>query len=488
MALMPATVSVLPLRATLLARLHEANDRNGFLDHDSVTAIARDLQLPAADAWAAATSYPAFHFTAPPAGEPVCAGLACALNGAAVHAGQRPVGCQFRCFDAPAPGHDAAFPDTAVRLAGPLLAPHSGDRAGLDRARADGREASLAIIEAANVRGRGGAYFPVHLKWKSALEQKRPIALVVNAEEGEPGVYKDRALLGLQPNRFLEGLAIAAAVLEPQAIVIFLNGEARASHASLDEALLAWRDALPVEPVIVPGGGGYVLGEESTLLNAIEGRKPVPRLRPPFPTESGLFGMPTVINNVETVASLSLVFRDGADAFRSSGDSACPGTRLFSVSGRVASPGIYEHPIGITVGEVIDRAGGAVNGAAVAALVGGPSGGFLAPSAFDARLLPGPVHPSGAIMGAGGITVLDDPATIREAVLAMMRFNADESCGKCTPCREGSPRLLAEVAAGRATDIDDLLEVVNAASLCGLGQMAPGPIRSARHFWPELFP
>lgn len=484
---MPVASVALPPRAQLLPRLHAAHDRDGFLSRESVGGVARELQLPVAEAWAAATSYPEFHFDAPPAGKPVCTGLACALNGAAVGAGERAVGCQFRCFDAPAPGEDAGFLPEAVRVAGPVVAPADNDRAGLAAARSGDTAAALATLEAANLRGRGGAFFPVHLKWKSALDQGRPMALVVNAEEGEPGIYKDRAVLGLRSNRFLEGLAIAAHVLQPTVIAIFINGEARAARAALEAALPEWSGELPVEPVIVPGGGGYVLGEETTLLNALEGRKPVPRLRPPFPTESGLFGMPTVVNNVETLATLPVIFRDGPRAFRAVGDESCPGTRLFSVSGRVANPGVYELPIGITVADVIGRAGGPVSGSCIAALVGGPSGGFLAPEAFDARLLPGPVHPSGAIMGAGGITVLDETSDIRQAVLAMARFNADESCGKCTPCREGAPRLLEALDTRCGDGLDDLLEVVNLASLCGLGQMAPGPVRSAHHFWPELF-
>lgn len=483
---MPDTPALIPRRAALLTRLHEVHARDGFLDPQRVTAIAAGIRIPVAEAWESATSYRDFRFAPSSDGERVCTGLSCQLAGAEPGPGEAATGCQFRCYAAPARGHDVPFPEEAIRIAGPLLAPDVRDWDGVERARSLGRDAALAEIEASGLRGRGGAYFPTARKWAGALEQGRPIALVVNAEEGEPGVFKDRAMLCRRPRRFIEGLSIAAEVLKPHVVAILVNGEAEAARDSLEEALR--ESPIPgMEPWIVPGGGGYILGEETTLLNALEGRKPVPRLRPPYPVESGLFGMPTVVNNVETFANLSVIFRGGAAAFRAAGTGDCPGTKIFSLSGRVDRPGAYELPIGTTIRQLIAAAGGPISGAAVAALTGGPSGGFLAPSEFDRPLVPGPLHPTGAMVGAGGVVVLDESSDIRAAVLSIARFNAEESCGKCTPCREGSPRML-EMLANRDLDgLDALMEVVGAASLCGLGQMAPGPIRSALHFWPELF-
>jgi NADH:ubiquinone oxidoreductase subunit F (NADH-binding) len=405
-----------------------------------------------------------------------------------VGAGELARGCQFRCYDAPVSGPDRELPEEAIRVAGPLLAPDVTDLAGADAAARLDQPEALDVIERSGLRGRGGAYFPVARKWRAALEERRPVALVVNAEEGEPGVFKDRALLCRRPMRFLEGLAIATQVLRPCEIVVFINGEASAARQALIRALAACpadRFGAPVR--IVRGGGGYVLGEETTLLNALEGRKPVPRLRPPYPVESGYFGMPTVLNNVETIANLSVIFRDGADAFWQVGTAEAAGTKVLSVSGNVASAGVYEMPLGTTVRAVLEAAGGSAPGGATAALVGGPSGGFLPASEFGRALVPGVIHETGAIIGAGGLVFLDEHADLREAALAMARFNATESCGKCTPCREGSPRA-AEALAARATEgMEELLEVLQFASLCGLGTTVPGPIRSAIRFWPELF-
>lgn len=477
----------LPRRARLLPLLHEVHERDGWLQRETVAACARESRVPLAEAWEAATSYPMFRFSPPDNRRRICTGLSCLLTGAKAGPNDESVDCQFRCYAAPVSGADVPFDESFVRTAGPLLAPDVTDWTGFERAVAGGRDACLLEIERANLRGRGGAYFPVARKWRNALVHQRPLALVVNAEEGEPGVFKDRALLCLRPRRVLEGLAIAVAVLQPSVVVILVNGEAEAARSSLETALE--QSGLPMgpEPWVVSGGGGYVLGEETTLLNALEGRKPVPRLRPPYPVDAGLFGMPTVINNVETLANLSVIFRDGADAFRSAGHRDAPGTKVFSVSGTVRYPGAYELPAGTPLGELLEQAGGASSGKVAAVLCGGPSGGFLPPSEFGRPLLPGPMHPSGAIAGAGGIVVLNDVADVRTAALAMAEFNARESCGKCTPCREGTPRIVGQLREKRRDGLDDLLEIVGVASLCGLGQMAPGPVRSALHFWPELF-
>lgn len=484
---MSETVADLPLRSGLLPSLYQAHEREGWLSPETVAKAGARLGIPAAEAWEAATSYPDFRLSPPDGRERVCEGLSCTLNGGRASEGEAAAGCQFRCYAAPVHGASEPLDEAYIRHAGPLLAPEDADWRGLERSRSLTVEQALTELDASGLRGRGGAYFPLARKWQAALAQGRPIALVVNAEEGEPGVFKDRAILCRRPRRFVEGLTIAAAVLQPAVTIVFINGEARAARAALEQALAAAGDIFPVRPAIVPGGGGYILGEETTLLNALEGRKPVPRLRPPYPVESGLFGMPTVVNNVETLANLPLIFRAGAAAFRAHGTREAPGTKLISLSGRIQRPGIYEVPFGTPLVDVLTAAGGAVSGDITAILAGGPSGGFLAPPEFLRPLLPGAMHPAGAITGSGGIVVLDSSSDIRAAALAMARFNAEESCGKCTPCREGTPRLHEALAAKSLDGLDDMLEVVGTASLCGLGQMAPGPIRSALHFWPELF-
>lgn len=474
-------------RSGLLPALVEAHTRCGAIDASEAGRIAAGLRIPAALAWEAASSFPDFAREAAPGAEPVCVGPACLAAGAIAGPGQVAVECQHRCFEAPAAGEDAPFPESAIRLAGPLLAPEDTDWRGLDAARAAGRNGVLAGLERSGLRGRGGAYFPVAAKWSAALARERPLALVVNAEEGEPGVYKDRALLCRRPRRFVEGLAIAMEALAPAVTVIFLNGRAQGAMESMRSALESHGDILPAAPRVVRGGGGYVLGEETTMLNAIEGRKPVPRVRPPFPVESGLWGMPTVVNNVETIASLAVIFREGAAAFRARGTAAAPGTRLLSVSGAVARPGVYEVEMGVTIARVLEMAGGPAARPIVAALAGGPSGGFLPESTFGTPLLPGQLHATGAAMGAGGLLFLDSPGAVRETAFYLAEFNAAESCGKCTPCREGAPRAREMLASDNKAGLEELLEVMAVASLCGLGQMAPGPIRSALHFWPELF-
>lgn len=473
-----------PIRSQLLARLYDEQRRAGWIAPGFAGVIARELRLPAAEVWEAATSYADFR-SAPLIGDEVrCAGLSCQLaRGAFAEMPSEASHCLFRCYDSPATGGEEPFPAPMVRQAGPLLTPDITNTDRLNAARRLGRDAALNAVAESGLRGRGGAYFPVGTKWRAALEERRPIALVVNAEEGEPGVFKDRALLSLAPRRVVEGIALAAFILEPAVIVVFANGQADPAVRSLEEALDIAEPQLDV--AIVRGGGGYVLGEESALLNALEGRRPVPRTKPPYPVQSGLFGMPTVVNNIETFANLSVLFGD-VPGFRTRGTPETPGTKVLSVSGRVRLPGAYEVPMGVSLRKVVEQSGPAVAGE-VAVLAGGPSGGFLSAGHLDVPLQPGILHATGAMLGAGGIVVLDAPGDICDAALAMARFNAEESCGKCTPCREGTPRLYDLLAAGDVDGIDGLAEVIQFGSLCGLGQMAPGPVRSALHFWPGVF-
>lgn len=365
-----------------------------------------------------------------------------------------------------------------------LLSPVAPGYPALSRAQGLGPERILQEIEQAGIRGRGGAYFPTARKWRAALHQGRPLALVMNGEEGEPGVFKDRALLCRRPERVVEGLAIAMEALRPAVTIAFLNGAATPAVEAFERALAG--SPIAGQVMVYRGAGGYVLGEETALLNAIEGRRAVPRPKPPLPVEAGLFGLPTVVNNVETLAAVAVILEHGADGFRAVGTADAPGTRLLSVSGRVTAPGVYEVPLGTPLAEVLAEAGGPELHRA-ALLCGGPSGGFLPGAMADAPVVPGRYHASGAMLGAGGIVVLDAPGDIRRAALTMAAFNAEHSCGKCTPCREGTPRLVEGLTGERPADFDRLMDAVETASLCGLGQMATGPLRSALAFWPEVF-
>lgn len=370
---------------------------------------------------------------------------------------------------------------------------HKGSYEALARARSMPPEEIIAQVKEAGLRGRGGAYFPLAIKWESVRTHAAPRYLVVNAEEGEPGAFKDRHLMEGDPHLLLEGIAIAAHAAGVERTFLYINGQAELSAERMARAISDAHAAgllgsdLTIE--IYRGAGGYVCGEESVILNSIEGERAVPRPRPPLPTDAGLWGRPTVISNVETLCNLPLIVSDGVDRFREQGTDQYPGTKLVSLSGAVQRPGLYEAPIGITARTLIELAGGPRAGHSLRAVVmGGPSGGFLSPDLLDVPLTGGLVHPTGAVLGSGGVVVLDDGMPLSLALRELTAYNATESCGKCTPCREGAARALAildhagEIGALSGSDRDELLELCDLmqyASLCGLGQMAPGPIRSA---------
>jgi NADH:ubiquinone oxidoreductase subunit F (NADH-binding)/NADH:ubiquinone oxidoreductase subunit E len=377
----------------------------------------------------------------------------------------------------------------------------AGAYVGLKTAVSLGPEEIVDVVEASGLRGRGGAYFPVHLKWRSARDAAArngtPI-LVINAEEGEPGVFKDRGLMEADPHRLVEGICIAARAIGAHTAYLYINGQADLSAARMATALDQAEGLGVVGPgaglrvEIRRGAGGYVCGEETVILESIEGRRAVPRLRPPFPTERGLWGRPTVINNVETLCNLPDLFRFGVDWFRDAGSADAPGTKLISLSGCVPRTGLIEVPMGAIVTDIL-RAGGLADPAAAltGVVAGGPSGGLLPPDRFDVAIGPGLLDEAGAVLGSGGVVAFDDRLPVAEVAQIEADYNARESCGKCTPCREGGERLAdalrrlrdpAGTAAARA-DIEELIPLLRDASLCGLGQMAPAPVTSAlAHF------
>ena len=368
-----------------------------------------------------------------------------------------------------------------------------------------GADDTIERISESKLRGRGGAYFPTGLKWRSARgvrAERRYV--IVNCEEGEPGLFKDRHLMEGVPHRVIEGALIAAFAVGAREIIFYINAEANLSTERMSRAIdqaralgLIGEDALSsgfgVSVEIRRGAGGYVCGDETTLLNTVEGDRREPRLKPPFPTESGLWSMPTVINNAETLASVPYILTRGAEAFAAVGDGEDSGTKLISLSGATRRPGLVEVPFGATLRRIVmGIGGGARDGEAIRILgVGGPSSGILPASMLDTPIAPGLLHESGVMLGAGGVIAIDDSMSALDAVRNLARYNARESCGKCAPCREGTPRMAqmlddissGEANVGAAEDLASLANLVNAASLCGLGQAAGNPILSGLRFF-----
>jgi NADH-quinone oxidoreductase subunit F len=351
-------------------------------------------------------------------------------------------------------------------------------------------------VRAAALAGRGGAYFPTAIKWQACRDAAgQPKFLIVNGEEGEPGIFKDRHLMEGDPHRLLEGMLLAAYAIGASRAILYIHGEADLAAARLARAFTHAREwglvgervlgsGFGIDVELRRGAGGFVLGEETALLESLEGRRAMPRTRPPFPAESGLWGKPTVINNVETLCAVPSIVERGGAWFAALGRGH--GTKLFGLSGQVRRPGVVELELGCTLRTLIDTLGGGIaSGRRIAAaVVGGPSGSVIPPADFDEPLLPrGRVNP-----GTGGIVALDDASSVRAAVQTLLAFNARESCGKCTPCREGATRLrqMLEGPVDLAR-VSELSEVIQLASLCGLGQAAPLSVLSGLRAFPESF-
>lgn len=377
-----------------------------------------------------------------------------------------------------------------------------GGYRGLAKALALSPEGVIDQVKRSGLEGRGGAYFPVALKWESCRRATGETKyLVINAEEGEPGAFKDRHILEGDPYRVVEGLTIAAYALGASRAFLYVNGQAHLSQERLGKALnLAEKAGLLGESILgMPfrlnvemrqGAGGYVLGEESVLLNSIEGDRSMPRLKPPYPTEAGLWGRPTVIHNAETLANLPQILDRGPAWCAGLGNSQSKGTKLIALSGSIARSGLLEVEMGTPLQRVIQEMGGGVpqGHTLQAVLSGGPSGTFVPPERLDLPLEPR--HPE-IVLGSGNLVVLDDRSSLLEMVRRLTAFNAAEACGKCAPCREGTLRMLEildRAAAGQVlpedrSELDALTEAIAAASLCGLGQMAPNPVTSALRFF-----
>jgi formate dehydrogenase iron-sulfur subunit len=352
--------------------------------------------------------------------------------------------------------------------------------------------AVIAAVKAAGLQGRGGAYFPAAVKWEGCRAAAgAPKYVVVNGEEGEPGIFKDRHLMEGDPHGLLEGTLLAAYAAGASRGILYIHGEAGLSAARVAAAVAHARAAGLLGPRVLGtdfafdveirrGAGGFILGEETALLESIEGQRAMPRTKPPFPVEAGVFGKPTVINNVETLTAVPLIVGGRPEA---------AATKLYGLSGQVARPGVVEVAPPVTLRRLLlDLGGGVATGRALGAVViGGPSGVVVPPAFLDTPLQRPTLSP-----GTGGVVALDDSVSILDVVRTLMAFNAKESCGKCTPCREGTARLLGALdglAAGTAGPVEQTLlrelpDVVQLTSLCGLGQAAPLALKAAFEHFP----
>jgi NADH-quinone oxidoreductase subunit F len=384
-----------------------------------------------------------------------------------------------------------------------------GGYLGLKKALSMTPQAILAEVKAAGLVGRGGAAFPTGVKWEGAASAPdRPKYIVCNADESEPGTFKDRILMEDDPHRIIEGMVIAAYAVGASEGYIYVRGEYPQAFRVLSDAITEARRAGVVGGKIFGsnfnfdiemrlGAGAYICGEETALLESIEGKRGLPRIKPPFPTVHGLFGKPTVINNVETFCNIPLIVERGAAEYRKFGTERSPGPKLFCVSGQVQRPGLYEVPFGATLRHLLfDLAGGLKSGRTLqAVLMGGAAGAFATEKDLDVQLSFESLSAAGLPLGSGAVMVFDDSADLRDVLSRLARFFADESCGKCYPCQLGTERqyeILERSAAGRALagDSERLADVGHTmidASLCGLGQTAPTAILSAMKIWPELF-
>ena len=508
-------------RDQLIEHLHAIQDGFGHLALRHLRALAEWMNLPMAAVYETATFYAHFDIVGDDETPPptltirVCDSLSCELAGArtlheALGEGMDPgrvrvvrAPCMGLCDRAPVVevGHRHVAEATPERVqqvfASEDYAPQHVDWPRLDACRAQGGyrllescrsgettvEALAALIERAGLRGLGGAGFPTFRKWQFVRAEPAPRYLVINADEGEPGTFKDRHYLETAPHRFLEGALVSAWAVEASAVYIYLRDEYPALHAVLREAI-AELEAAAIVPagfiVLRRGAGAYICGEESALIESLEGKPGKPRHRPPFVAQKGLFDRPTLVNNVETVYWIPLLFEKGAEWFASQGRNGRSGLRSFSVSGRVRRPGVHLAPAGITLRELVDEyCGGMAEGHTLLAyLPGGASGGILPAARADVPLDFDTLQAHGCFIGSAAIIVISEQDDLRAVATNLMAFFADESCGQCTPCRSGTEKMLALLQRDEwdAALLRRLSQVMIDASICGLGQAAPNPV------------
>lgn len=383
-----------------------------------------------------------------------------------------------------------------------------GPYAALAKALEMGPEAVISEIKASGLVGRGGAAFPTGVKWEGAARAQADQKYVVgNTDESEPGTFKDRILLQDDPHRTIEGMLIAGVAIGADKGYFYVRGEYPYLMPVLDQALQEARasnllgknilgSGFSFEIELRVGAGAYICGEETALFESVEGKRGFPRVKPPFPTTHGLFGKPTVINNVETLCNVPLIVSQGAAEYRRIGTEKSTGPKLFCVSGDVTTPGLYEVPFGVTLRDLLEMAGGVSAGKGLqSVLFGGAAGAFATSEHLDVRLTFEDLRAAGLPLGSGVVMVFDETRDMRDVLKRLGHFFAHESCGKCYPCQIGTQRqkeILDRIAAGRVLEGDllrlqDVGWTMTDASLCGLGQTAASAVLSAMKLWPELF-
>ena len=517
-----------PRRDLLIEYMHLLNDANRGLHERHLVALAKVMNIPMAEVYEVATFY--HHFEVIRDGDVaadltirVCNGLSCELAGASQLIAKLPqllgnpkikviaAPCVGRCEQAPiAVVHQNAVVHATTES---VLAAVAADQKwqsltdyeDMDAYIANGGyellkkvhsktiepEKIIQTMESSGLRGLGGAGFPAGRKWRIVREQAAPRLMAVNIDEGEPGTFKDRTYLERDPHRFLEGMLIAAQVVVIDAIYIYLRDEYHGCRQLLETELVRLKANPPCPLPLIElrrGAGAYICGEESAMIESIEGKRGEPRMRPPYIAQVGLFGRPTLEHNFETLYWVRDILQKGADWFSGFGRHGRKGLRSFSVSGRVKNPGVKLAPAGITIEELINEyCGGMQEGHTFYAyLPGGASGGILPASMKDISLDFDTLQPYGCFIGSAAIIVLGHQDAARDAALNMMRFFAHESCGQCTPCRVGTTKA-AQLMQAKVWDnqtLEDLNQVMADASICGLGQAAPNPVRCVQKYFP----
>jgi len=517
-------------RDLLIEYLHQIQDQFGCLSARHLAALAKDMNVPQAEVYEVATFYAHFDVTGDDETPPeltlrVCESLTCEMMGARkllaglgkkYAANVRVVGapCMGRCDNAPVVevGHNhvtgATVDAVAAAVENKHFHPEIPEYADLDAYRADGgyktlqqcRDGSrtpgdvIGILSDSGLRGLGGAGFPAGRKWGIVRGYDGPRLMAVNADEGEPGTFKDKFYLERDPHRFLEGMLIAAWAVGIGEIYIYLRDEYPGLRQVLSDEIARLEDAGLNGSAVIHlrrGAGAYICGEESAMIESIEGKRGLPRHRPPYVAELGLFGRPTLEHNVETLHWVRDIVENGAAWFSGEGPGDRQHLHSYSVSGRVKNPGVKLAPAGITAQELIDGyCGGMQDGHAFKAyLPGGASGGILPASLAGLPLYFGALEEHGCLIGSAAVVVLSDQDDMRAVALNLMRFFEDESCGQCTPCRVGTEKavkLMEEDVWDRGL-LEELCDAMADASICGLGQAAPNPLRmTLKHFAGDL--
>ena len=517
-----------PRRDLLIEYLHLLNDAYRGLHERHLVALAKVMNIPMAEVYEVATFY--HHFEVICDGDVaadltirVCNGLSCELAGASQLIAKLPqllgnpkikviaAPCVGRCEQSPiAVVHQNAVVHATTES---VLAAVAADQKwqslpdyeDMDAYVANGGyellkqilsktiepEQIIQTMESSGLRGLGGAGFPAGRKWRIVREQAAPRLMAVNIDEGEPGTFKDRTYLERDPHRFIEGMLIAAQVVGIDTIYIYLRDEYHGCRQLLETELARLKANPPCPLPLIElrrGAGAYICGEESAMIESIEGKRGEPRMRPPYIAQVGLFGRPSLEHNFETLYWVRDVLQKGADWFSGFGRHSRKGLRSFSVSGRVKNPGVKLAPAGITIEELINEyCGGMQEGHTFYAyLPGGASGGILPASLKDIPLDFDTLQPYGCFIGSAAIIVLGHQDAARDAALNMMRFFAHESCGQCTPCRVGTTKA-AQLMQAKVWDnqtLEDLNQVMADASICGLGQAAPNPVRCVQKYFP----